>query len=487
MNTICASASVFGPVAGLVDRVSSMTVMQRCQQGAVRRRRSAVVVLLVLASQAYGQWNVAHFGTGQLTTPFDVRIGKARNDGTNRVYVSERNGRITEWSYDAGNWSMTVVAPTVVNLALMAIGDVRNDGTNRLYYAEFNKLGDLYEATWTGAGWSRTTIDQDRSSMNIFIGPGRNDGRQRLYVGGLSTSNPSNPYVGLWEYTWSTGSWQKLQLHSTGMEGCGTVGNLRNDGIMRVLGNGSGNSPSFFHEFTWNGSSYGAFPIDVASYPLSPDPTDLGDTRNDGMVRVVANTQQGKREYTWNGSAWQNITFDSLNRRGTMRIARLKSDGLYRIYTTHAGSATPKPPLTEFTWDTGPSSYSSSVVVDGITGATAMLDAGNGRNDGVARLYAPDYAGGEMLEITSTNPLVYATPRDDLVIAGIGPSASHMVLLLSNLTEYCEYRVEVTPDLSQPWSNAASFAASASLATWSNSLDYGRAFFRAIGLPQSEP
>ena len=446
-----------------------------------------VVLGFLAAAQAHGQWNVAHFGTGQLTNPFDVRIGKARNDGINRVYVSERNGRITEWSHASGNWSKMIVVPAVSNLALIAIGDVHNDGTNRLYYSEFNKLGDLHEVTWTGTGWSRTTIDQNRSSMNIFIGPGRNDGRQRLYVGGLVTTSPVNPYPGLWEYTWSAGSWQKLQLHGTAMEGRGAVGDVRNDGVMRVLGNGAGSAPSFFYDYTWSGSSYASSPIDVASYSLAPDPTDLGYTRNDGTVRVVANTQQGKREYTWNGSAWQKINVDTLSRRGDMRVMRLKSDGRYRIYTTHAGTATPKPPLTEFSWNAASAGYASSTVVDAVTGATAMLDAGNGRNDGVARLYAPDYAGGEMLEITSTDPFVYATPRNDLVIADITPTDTGTVLLFSNLTAHCEYRVETTPNLGQSWSNTASFAALASSATWTNSLETPRRFYRAVGSPQKEP
>jgi len=464
------------------------TAMYRHQPQKLCRCSSLLAgFLLVAAAQAYGQWNVEPFGTGQLTNPFDVRVGKARNDGTNRVYVSERNRRITEWSHASGTWSMTVVVPTVTNLALIAIGDVHNDGTNRLYYAEFNKLGDLHEVTWTGTGWSRTTIDQNRSSLNLFIGPGRNDGLQRLYVGGANTTSPSNPYVGLWEYTWGAGSWQKLQLHSTAMEGRGVVGNLRNDGVMRVLGNGVGNAPSFFHDFTWTGAAYVSFPVDVASYALAPDPTDVGCTRNDGTVRVVANTQQGKREYTWNGSSWQNHTFDPLNRRGDMRLARLKSDGLCRVYATHAGPATPKPPLMEFVWNAVTARYDSNTVVDAVTGATAMIDAGNGRNDGVARLYAPDYAGGKMLEITSTQPMVYATPRADLVIAAIKTTEEGMVLLVSNLTERCEYRVEATTGLGQLWSNAASFVATAPWMTWSNRLEFGKAFFRAVGHPQKEP
>ena len=293
--------------------------------------------------------------------------------------------------------------------------------------------------------------------------------------------------MGLWEYTWVGGAWQKLQLHGTAMEGRGAVGNLRNDGVMRVLGNGIGNAPSFFHEFTWTGESYAAFPLDVAGYALAPDPTDVGHSRNDGLTRVVANTQQGKREYTWTGGSWQHVTFDPLNRRGDMRIARLKSDGRQRIYTTHAGSATPKPPLMEYSWNDVTAGYDSDSVVDGITGATAMIDAGNGRNDGVARLYAPDYAGGEMLEITSAQPLVYATPRTDLVIADITTAGDMMSLLVSNLTERCEYRVEVAPAIGPSWSNAASFVASTPWVTWFGPLAQDGVFYRIVGFPQPEP
>jgi len=440
-----------------------------------------------MATRAHGQWNVEHFGSNQLTNPFDVRIGKVRNDGTNRVYVSERNGRITEWTYSDGNWSKTVVVQAVSNLALMAIGDVHNDGTNRLYYSEFHKLGDLSEVMWTGSGWSRTTIDQDRSSLNLFIGPGRNDGRQRLYVGGVYTTSPANTYTGLWEYTWSAGVWQKLRLHATPMEGRGAVGNLHNDGVMRVLANGVGSTPSFFYDFTWNGSSYAPVPIDVSNSALAPDPTDVGITRNDGTVRVVANTQQGKREYTWNGSAWQALTFDSLIRRGTMRVARLKSDGLYRIYTTHAGSATPKPPLLEFVWNAVTSKYGSNTVVDAITGATAMIDAGNGRNDGVARLYAPNYAGGEMLEITSSEPFIYATPNSGLRLNGLTVGSSYVSVSISNLTTRCEYQVQRAPDPTMSWRQVGAFTATGTSTNWLDVPTNGAAFYHVIGKPQPDP
>ena len=87
---------------------------------------------IVSFSPAVAQWDVRTFGTGVLTNVFDVKVGDARNDGTNRVYVSERNGRVIEWTYTQAGWSNKLVAASVKNLALLAIGAVRGDDSNRL-------------------------------------------------------------------------------------------------------------------------------------------------------------------------------------------------------------------------------------------------------------------------------------------------------------------------------------------------------------------
>ncbi len=115
--------------------------------------------------------------------------------------------------------------------------------------------------------------------------------------------------------------------------------------------------------------------------------------------------------------------------------------------------------------------YTDEVIVDGMTGATAKLDAGNGRR--VARLYAPDYDGGRILEMTSTEPLVYATLQSDLMIVGREFIAERAALLLSNLTARCEYRVETASDLMETWPNTSSFTASSPVTTWSNTLNQG--------------
>lgn len=431
-----------------------------------------VGVWMAACRPSVAQWTVQSFGTGVLTNVFEVKVGNARNDGTNRVYVTERNGRVMEWTYTGTGWTNTLVARGVTNLALLTIGAVRGDGTNRLYFTEYKTNGALHEAWWTGSGWSTGVVDATHQSFCLFSGAGRNDGATHLYVGTYGDAVHSGQ--GLWEYTNATGVWSKLCLHTNGMDGCGAVGDLRNDGTNRVLAN-----TSVLDAYTWAGTNYTAAAIDHRA-GLGPDPTDIGKVHNDGLTCIVANTGTGRLEYVRTGGMWVTNRIDVTGKRGDILVARLKSDGLRRIYSTYTSA---KGPVREFTWDAGSATYRTSIVVDATSGATAKLAAGDGHNDGVARLYAPNYAGGCILEITSTNPFVYPVPRSDLSLAGVGRANGNPVLTITNLTAACDYTVESLPDFPGNWSNVAVFTASAALTNWVDTRAPGRAFYRAAGRP----
>ena len=419
---------------------------------------------------AAAQWSVQSFGSGLLTNVFEVKVGDARNDGTNRVYVSERNGRVIEWTYTGAGWTNTLVARYVTNLALVAIGDVRGDGTNRLYYTEFKTNGALHEVRWTGSAWATSVVDNTYQSLCLFAGAGRNDGVKHLYVG--TSGNASHLGQGLWEYTYTTGVWSKVCLHTNDMEGSDAVGDLCNDGTNRVLAN-----TSVLDSYKWAGTNYMTAAIDHRA--VGPDPTDIGKVHNDGRTCVVVNTSTGRLEYVYSGGAWVTNRIDVTGKRGDILVARLKSDGLRRVYSTYTTS---KGPVREFTWDAGSGTYLTGIVVDAVSGATAKLAAGDGRNDGVARLYAPNYAGGSVLEITSTNPFVYPVPRSDLSLAGLACTNGSPVLAITNMTAACDYTVERLPDLAGAWSNAAAaFTANASATNWADAQASGRAFYRVVG------
>ena len=423
------------------------------------------------------QWDVQHFGDGLLTLPFDVKVGQARNDGTNRIYVSERNGRVLEWTYAGTAWQYSSVATGVTNLAQLAVGAVRGDGTNRIYYTEYRPSGALHEVQWNGSGWTTGIVDHTYNAFCLFVGAGRNDGVQHLYAG--THGDASHVGQGLWEYTYATGAWIKFCLHTNGMDGNGAVAALRNDGTNRVLANSS-----VLDEMTWNGSTYTTSAIDHTA-GLTPDPTAVGKLRNDGRTCVLINSpsKTGKFEYVYAGASWLKTTVDATSQRGDVFVARLKADGLYRAYVTYAGNVLPKGPLREFTWDSATSSYTTNVVVDAITGATAKMAAGDGRNDGVARLYTPDYAGGRMLEITSTNAFHYAVPRADLAIGGLAVTNATVWLAITNLTATCDYSVERALDLRQGWSASEVFTAVAPVTNWPDTNGLDRAFYRILGRP----
>ena len=377
-----------------------------------------------------------------------------------------------EWTYTSAGWTNTLVARYVTNLALLAIGAVRGDGTNRLYYNEFKTNGALHEASWTGSAWATSVVDNTYQSICLFTGAGRNDGVKHLYVG--TSGNATHVGQGLWEYTYATGAWSKIFVHTNAMEGSGAVGDLCNDGTNRVLAN-----TSVLDACTWSGTNYMTAAIDHRA-ALAPDPTDIGKVQNDGLTCVVINSGAGRVEYVRCGGGWATNRIDATVKRGDILVARLKSDGLRRVYSTYAASTGV---VREFTWDTGSAAYRTSIVVDATSGATAKLAAGDGHNDGVARLYAPNYAGGCVLEITSTNPFVYPVPRSDLSLAGVGRTNSTPALAITNLTPACEYTVERLPDLPGRWSNAASFTANAVSTNWVDTRASGQAFYRAVGRP----
>jgi len=369
------------------------------------RIASTALFILIFghSSLSMAQWNVRSFGEGRLALPFEVKVADARNDGVNRVYISERDGAVTEWTHQESGWQDELVAENVQGLAMLAIDDARGDGLTRIYFTEFHKEGGLFEAEWEGRAWNVEKIDDSVQSLCLFLGPGRNDGRNRLYVG--TSGPPSDNDTGLIEYSYSTNGWTSQQLTTNGgMQGTGVVADLRNDGVHRIL-----THSSVLDELTWDDNRYVSTPIDH-SERLWPAPTGIGDVRNDGLVRIFINGGQGKLEYAYDSSAWSRHLIDDAVCRGDLIAARLHADGLTRIYATFSaknwGDRLPKGPLTQYSWNAEDSEYEEEIVLDAISGATAKLAAGDARNDSVTRLYAPDYEGGRILEITSEDPFV---------------------------------------------------------------------------------
>lgn len=352
-------------------------------------------------------WVTREFGPCPTLKTYDIEVADGRNDGTNRIYVSTmgpKSGTSTtgvyEWIYSNGSWNYTTVKSGILALVTLAVGDGRNDGVNRVYFTEFTSTGRLFEATWANNQWNVVELipGTKYNSLCVYIGQGRNDGKNRVYL--------SAPGAGLFEYTYGNGSWTKLQISAAaGGEGVGCIGDTRNDGVNRLCQNGK--AP---YDITWKGSSYD---IDTLTGTTDwPDASFIAPGRNDGVNRVYTNTNKGRMEYTWNGTGWSAFTVDTTHRRGDYYLAKTKNDGKYHAYTTMSAAGLPPGPLFEYTWNG--STYSKDTVVDAISGATAMVTAGIGRNDDTVRLYAPNWAKGTIYEITNKTPLILSSATESI-------------------------------------------------------------------------
>lgn len=360
------------------------------------------LVFISISTLIAQQWQTTEIAKGIMKQSYDIEIGDGRNDGRNRLYVSGHSGGVHEWSFDsiAKSWNQTLISDAGTSLEMLALGDGRNDGINRLYFTEFVGKGKIYEATWGGSSWNVVTIATNVQSLCCFIGKGRNTSTNYLYIG---TNN------GLFEYFYNGTAWVKTQMHFSGLEGVGQVADGRNDGVNRVYSDGN-----FVREFSWGGSNYTWDEFETVNN--GPDASFVGDGRNDGVNRVYVNavnkngTNKGRLEYTYSSGTWVVTQVDPVASRGDFMLAKLKSDGKNRLYGTQAYAACcyTAGPLREFEWNG--SKWIATNVVPVTSGATAMIIAGDGRNDDTVRLYAPHYENGSILEITSTTPYV-TTPK----------------------------------------------------------------------------
>lgn len=271
-----------------------------------------------------------------MTLGWGVALGVGRNDGLLRVYATftvtgPQHGGVYEYTWSGSSWTRTTVAtfPSSPSSSAghgVALGPGRNDGVVRVYSCDCNN-DRTFESTWTGSGWNTTQIF-DWSSTDLIVTPGRGDGVYRLYC--------SHQGSALREYTWTGSTWVFVDLDTTSSWYYDvTVGEGRNDGVMRVY---SGNSqvPRSLYELTWTGSAWEK--ARLGGMPNMPRCVALGSGRSDGINRVYSGTTGGSRyalEYSWNGAAWDSSWVDSAGGSGSYQDAVIgdgRSDGVQRLY-----------------------------------------------------------------------------------------------------------------------------------------------------------
>ncbi len=269
-------------------------------------------------------------------------------------------------------WDMVDMGTGGAWMRGIVVGSAKPDGTQSVFAA--NQDGNLYEFFWTDSIWTQTVAATFHYNVRrMCIGNGRNGTFNHLYV----ACEDTHVYEFVWnslDFCWDSNRIETPYRWNWDV----TVGEGRNDRINRLYVA----CCDYVYEYTWNGTDWDM------EYVGSSDTTytewiyslELATGRNDDTIRIYASCQNdpdryGVWEFTWNGTEW--VREPVANMEGHHEIYALalgdgRNDGITRIYT---GGNTGK--LFEYTWNG--SGWDSILVHDGETKWTVIV--GNGRSD----------------------------------------------------------------------------------------------------------
>ena len=220
-------------------------------------------------------------------------------------------------------------------------------------------------------------VTADDEMHNMDIGPARRDGINRLYIA-VSGGNK------VYECSWVNANWQCAIMVSLLGATDVIIGDGRNDGVTRMYVTWMNG----LTEFTWTGSAWSQVTIDsVAGWAHG---NDLGQGRNDGINRIyTANQGNGQvYEYSWNGAAWTRLLMGSTSDSRNIEVGQGRNDGTYRVYVPSGDSN-----VYEFTW-TGSSWQKLSMGNAGSGGVKVHSIPATARSDDWVRIYAASSDGG---------------------------------------------------------------------------------------------
>ena len=372
--------------------------------------RQSPFTLTVLAQNASGSWRQQALGdsTAQL---YGAIVGDVGNTGKSRVYGTGGDGLLYEYSFNATSWSFAKMPVGVASDGIMhngGIGPGRNDGVNRLYVAA-TLSGRVYEASWVNGAWQVAVVGTLTGASDVAVGYGRNDGQIRIYATAQSGAS---------EFTWNGSGWTQVVMgaaESGEVHGL-DVGPGRNDGINRVYTANDANGRVY--EYSWNGSTWDKL---LMGTNVDARNIHVGDGRNDGQMRAyVASADGNVYEYTWNGTSWQNASIGTAGTTGVKVQAlplKTKGDNAARVYAAGADGG-----VYEYSWS------GSAWQTTRLGSATAYmygLDAGDVLNQGTTQIYGSSYDGNvylfEWIPTVAAPPVVVPNIVGELqgAVAGI--------------------------------------------------------------------
>lgn len=341
--------------------------------------------MLILSTLVLGQLPSYWRKEDSIPTPtliYDIKIGKGRNDDTERLYAGTW-GSLLEYTYRDSTWEVDTCVKNVY-LSSIDFGYLRYDSIQRIYGAGAIWI---YEFTYNNNIWECETIGYVDDPIqdyvySLIIGQGRNDDTSRIYLGHWNDR--------IYELTYRDTIWVMDSIPPLpGSVQDIVIGDGRNDGNKRIYVGGTANT---LQEITYSSSGWQT--INFGWAPGTYEGIAIGKGRNDGINRIYAwsfhATPPGFSLYQWTGPPWWGqIIGDGNGFEADVVVSKARDDSLFRVYGATNGN------VYEFEYSTGWYQYH----IDSVDGYNRVIAVGNGRNDGVNRLYV-GFSNGYIYEYT---------------------------------------------------------------------------------------
>ncbi len=129
----------------------------------------------------WGESRIAYASSGFT----ELCVGNGRNDSTVRLYASNENGSISEFTYSGSSWSSYTLDVSTSHFHDVVVAKGRYDSINHIYTTCAN--GKIYEFTWNGSNAYTLTntipIGTGAELRGLTFADGRNDNIPRFYCG----------------------------------------------------------------------------------------------------------------------------------------------------------------------------------------------------------------------------------------------------------------------------------------------------------------
>ncbi|MFH0726609.1 MAG: hypothetical protein V2B19_09725 [Pseudomonadota bacterium] len=309
----------------------------------------------------------------------NIIIGDGRGDGSKKVYTGDSQlassaGNIYEFAYTNGQWQKIKFGTfetaygtdDLSHITGMGIGPGQNDGINRVYCAGYNAAEYSYGAgTFIGS-----QICSNLQWINdLIVGDARRDGKNRIFLAGWSEIH---------ELT-RIGNGFSVESIDTGSTSISKLLLIdgRNDGVLRLYAATSWSNHVF--EYTWSGGQWQVQDCGAVQGVNSISDMDAGHGRNDGVNRIYLAGNGGIFELSYNGANWQSAEIGSASNAVAVTLGPGRDSDIPYLYVAENQNA-----LVEYAYAGG--WKKASVLLSGQT--INDIAVGDGRNNGTTGVYA---------------------------------------------------------------------------------------------------